>query len=239
MLIWTGFLLGLLGSLHCVGMCGPIVIALSSSKTDPVTFFLGRLSYSLGRIITYSFLGVIAGLIGMGLSLAGAQRWVSLVLGILILVSLFLPKRLTNFMYQNRLYAKLMDLIKVIWKKLTGSHSLGALLVIGILNGFLPCGFVWIALAGAIATGGVLNSSLYMAAFGLGTVPILVATSYAGNLLTMKFRHSMSKLIPVGIAVLGILFVLRGLSLGIPYISPKVVASETEKGTQVEMECCH
>ncbi len=215
-------MIGLVGSVHCVGMCGPIVLALpGQSIGSPVVYFLSRLLYNLGRVATYSFMGAVAGVIGKSISIGGYQQIVSIIMGVGILIAVLTPNKAINRLIKLPGVDSLKENIKSLWLKYFDNPSLRSLFIIGVLNGFLPCGFVYLGLAGAISTGGFASSILYMALFGLGTVPILIATSYAGKVLGIGIRRYINRLIPIGAVIIALLFILRGLSLGIPYISPK------------------
>ena len=226
----TAILLGLLGSFHCIGMCGPLVLAL------PVTgsFLTRRILHNLGRVFTYALFGLIFGIAGSRLYIAGLQQIVSITLGGLILVSVILPFNLRNkFLQATRLNMLLLKLKQGI-SKLYKSGSLKAVFGIGILNGFLPCGLVYVALTGAIVVGDALNSTLFMIFFGFGTIPSMVAISLTGKMITINFRDRLRKLIPALTLIIAILFILRGLNLGIPYISPKLNLNK-----QTEDVKCH
>jgi hypothetical protein len=211
----TALVLGTVGSLHCIGMCGPIVLALPQTESpDKWHYLSGRFIYNLGRVITYFFMGIIFGSIGKVISLAGFQSTLSIVLGILILVSLFLPLN------------KSLDFINtsLLWKKSLGKlfkkKSFSAMLGIGILNGFLPCGLVYTALAGAAATGDSMMGGMFMVAFGLGTIPALLVVSIVGRISRVNWSRIIRKALPVTAFVIGCLLILRGMNLGIPFISP-------------------
>ncbi len=120
-------------------------------------------------------------------------------------------------------------------------RSFQSLFFIGMLNGLLPCGLVYMAIAGAIGTGGVAEGSLYMILFGLGTIPMLLSISLAGNIMSIAVRKRINKLIPVLVVIVGVLFILRGLSLGIPYLSPpkQKIEQKFEKSLQSEAEELH
>jgi len=218
-IIIAGLTLGLMGSFHCIGMCGPIAIALPLSNENWFSKFVGALLYNIGRTITYGFLGLIFGIIGAGLSFAGFQKWVSITMGILMIVSVVFPGISRNINKGGGSFS-FMNKIKFYIGKLFKNRSKSSLFLIGLLNGFLPCGLVYMALAGALATADLKLSILFMIMFGLGTIPMLFAISIIGNLATNKMRKIINKLIPVIVVLIGIIFILRGLSLGIPYISP-------------------
>lgn len=228
-------MLGLVGSLHCAGMCGPIAIALPLNNQSWFARISGGLLYNTGRTITYGLLGAIFGLAGMGLALGGMQQWVSIILGTFMILAVIIPrlgaagKRMASF--TDRLTGQL----KKPFIKLFRMRTYSSLFIIGLLNGFLPCGLVYIALAGALVMSQVHEGALYMIFFGIGTIPMMLAISVAGNILSQKLRQKLSKVIPLFIILLGILFILRGLNLGIPYISPKL----SQEGDKATMECCH
>jgi uncharacterized protein len=240
--IFTGFVIGLLGSLHCIGMCGPIALALPAGKFKSMRFYFGRIYYNLGRVVTYSFFGLIFGIIGKNFAMAGLQSWVSIISGAGIIIIVLLPQRIkTSTLSKLQLY-RLTDKIKNAFGSLFKSGSLTAMFCIGILNGFLPCGFVYVGLAGALASGEVTTGILYMALFGLGTLPVMFAASVAGNYVSIGIRQKLTKVIPVLAILLAVIFILRGLSLGIPYISPKSekmhINGMMQDGEKKKPPCC-
>ncbi len=234
--LWTAFIIGLVGSLHCVGMCGPIVAALPVDTRSRWSMIAGRMLYNLGRVVTYALLGVLFGLVGRGFFMGGYQQVVSIVLGAAIIIAVLLPGRLTqqvlNTLGLNRAYGMLSRS----WGRLFKNSSKRSLFAIGILNGFLPCGFVYVGLAGAVSTGSIIEGAAYMALIGLGTIPILFALGIAGNFVGARVKRSFARALPVFAIVLGLLFVARGLNLGIPYISPKMKHNVVTE--QTETSCC-
>jgi sulfite exporter TauE/SafE len=108
--------------------------------------------------------------------------------------------------------------------------------IIGFLNGLLPCGLVYMAVFGAIALGQPLKGSVYMALFGIGTIPLMTTAIYLGNFLTNNIKQRILKVIPVVVVVIGLLFILRGLGLGIPYVSPSEKVAVEQVSSQYE---CH
>ncbi|MFZ5948646.1 MAG: sulfite exporter TauE/SafE family protein [Stygiobacter sp.] len=219
--VWTGFLVGLLGSFHCVGMCGPIALALPIFGEAKINLIIGRLLYNFGRIITYSVMGFLFGLLGNRVILFGLQQGLSITLGLFILVYVLIPKKFKAKLPELKFYKVVTNFIKINFAKLVSKKSSKSLFAIGLLNGLLPCGFVYVGIAGAISTGDAINGSIYMALFGLGTTPIMFLTSIIGKVLTFNLRSRINRLIPIFTFLLAILFILRGLNLGIPYISPK------------------
>jgi sulfite exporter TauE/SafE len=240
--VWTGFIVGLLGSLHCVGMCGPIVAALPQGDGGRSAFLVGRLLYNLGRVVTYSIIGLVFGLIGKSIFMAGYQQGLSIAIGVGIILAVVTPSRYSQGVIAGLGLGKLYGLISRLWGRLFRSSKKSSLFAIGLLNGFLPCGFVYVAIAGAVATGRAFKGSAYMALFGIGTIPILLAFSLAGNIIGQKFRRAFSRAVPVLAVSLALLFILRGLSLGIPILSPKMtydMASGTTKSSCCEQEASH
>ncbi len=218
MQLWTAFLLGFVGSAHCAGMCGPLALALPHWGRGRSSFLLGRLLYNFGRIITYALMGAAFGLLGQGVALAGLQRWVSLGLGALILIGVFVSPRFANKVPVTRGVNWLKATLGALFQR----RALPAMFGIGLLNGLLPCGLVYVACAAATATGDVLSGMRYMIAFGAGTLPLLLAISLLGTKLQFALRFKLQRLIPVSLALVGMLLLLRGMALGIPYLSPKL-----------------
>ena len=226
--------LGFLGSFHCVGMCGPIALALPVDHSHPAKRILGTLSYNLGRILTYGAMGALFGLLGKGFVMAGYQQWLSLGLGVAILVDVLWPK---SFSTSTPLLQPLYKVVAIIKQTLGGlfrKKSMESLLFIGLLNGLLPCGLVYMGVAGAIATGSPMQGALFMMAFGLGTAPAMLSATLLSGSITLQWRNNIRKAVPVVVSTMAILLILRGLSLGIPYISPEMSKTDCTKHT-----CCH
>ncbi len=236
MLFYSALLVGLLGSFHCVGMCGPIAFALPLKKRNLWHILLSRIFYNLGRIFTYALLGGIVGLAGRGLLLSSSQQWLSILIGLGILVFWLLPSSISHRFGFLQPFQKLNFWVKQKFSALFRQKSISSYLLVGLLNGFLPCGLVYLALAGAIATGEVVDGMLYMALFGLGTFPTMLVVSLLGNFVKPRFKSLIYKrLLPGFTILLAFLFILRGLNLGIPYISPEIHVHQSH----VEVECCH
>ena len=219
-ILFSALILGLMGSFHCAGMCGPIAIALPlHGNTVPQKIFGGTL-YNLGRTITYGIMGAVFGLLGQGLHLLGFQQKISVLMGAIMIISVLFPALFKNQYNMGKSWFSVVGKLKKTIAKMFAIRSFQSLFFIGMLNGLLPCGLVYMAIAGAIGTGGVVQGSLYMILFGLGTIPMLLGISLAGNVLSLTVRKQINKLIPVLVVIVGLLFILRGLSLGIPYLSP-------------------
>lgn len=220
--ITAGLVLGALGSFHCVGMCGPLALSLPLKGKNNAVRFFSSLLYNAGRVTTYSLLGALVGLIGHSIAFFGYQQWLSISLGVTILLALALSNYTRSaklsLPWLNHFFTGIRRQLGFLYKK---DHALVSYLI-GLLNGLLPCGLVYMAIAGAVATGSVGNSSLFMAAFGLGTLPVMWAISFFGNYLAAGIRLKIRKLYPYILAMMACLLILRGLGLGIPYVSPKI-----------------
>ncbi|WP_243732413.1 sulfite exporter TauE/SafE family protein [Pedobacter metabolipauper] len=214
-------MIGLLGSVHCVGMCGPLAFAVPSVKPGWVYVVFDKLTYQFGRIISYCLLGILAGLIGRQIWMAGFQQGVSIVSGILILAAACSRIFQLRTIKGNSLFLKPFNKLFNYALKHKANH-----IIIGIINGFLPCGFVYLALAGAINTEGVSHAVTYMFWFGMGTLPLMliatISVSFTGNL----FRRKINRIIPYMMLCLGIWFIFRGMELNIPYLSPAKASQE-------------
>ena len=223
----VAFFLGLLGSLHCAAMCGPLMLALPGRAAGPGRFLAGRVVYQLGRVLTYGLLGLAAGLVGKSLFLAGLQRWLSIVLGVAVLAGFLVSKKVAL----AAPVVRLVTILKTAMAAQLRRRDFSSLALLGLLNGLLPCGLVYVALAGAAARGGLWDAVLFMAAFGLGTLPLLLAISLSGKLLPVSLRLKLRGAIPAGVCALALLLILRGLELGIPYVSPALASG-------VPASCC-
>lgn len=218
-MIWTAFLLGFLGSFHCLGMCGPIALAISARDNAP--FLRNKIIYNLGRTLTYSILGAIIGMIGFSLALAGIQQWISIGMGVLILLMAFFYKRAERVITQSGLFGAVSKLKSSLGYFLKKGGS-AAFFASGVLNGLLPCGMVYIALIASLALQNPLNGAIYMFFFGIGTIPMLIAVMVSGKILSIKIRTRLTNALPYLAMFIGILFIVRGLGLGIHYVSPKL-----------------
>jgi sulfite exporter TauE/SafE len=209
LIFWTALSVGFLGSFHCAGMCGPIALALPGSNGSMLSLLTGRLAYNLGRGVTYSLLGIIVGLLGHSFSIRGWQSDLSIFSGVLIILFVLISnKRFLSF-----LNGKLVG-VSFFFKQKLGilmkRHSVGSLFAVGLLNGILPCGFVYLALAGAATTKGPMEGAVYMFLFGIGTLPIMLILALSGSFISLKARNFINKLSPVIAIALAIFLIHRG-----------------------------
>jgi hypothetical protein len=216
----TPLTIGLFGSFHCIGMCGPIVVTLPLKKHNLISKIIGTFLYNSGRVFTYTIIGILFGLLGRGISLAGFQQWTSILLGIAMIISVLFPFFFREKITIGNLFSGFASQLIISLKKLFTDRSYSSLLMIGILNGLLPCGLVYMAVAGAISSGGVFSGALFMMLFGIGTIPLLMLATLASDAISQRVRLKMQRVVPYFVFMLGILFILRGMSLGIPFVSP-------------------
>ena len=219
-IIIIAFTIGLTSSLHCVGMCGPIALSLGVESRNKVKFTLRNLTYQFGRITTYTILGALLGIIEESFSFVGFQNYLSILIGVMMIVMVMIPKFYENGATHLRPINALMIKIKITLGKYLIKKDSSSLYIIGLLNGLLPCGMVYASLTAAVGLGSIYKSALFMFFFGLGTLPLMFATVLFGNFLSVKQRQTILKVLPIITIILGVLFILRGLELDIPYISP-------------------
>jgi len=219
-MLYTAFIFGLISSFHCIGMCGPIAMMLPVDRTNQTKKVIQIITYHMGRLSAYAVMGLVFGLLGKGLFLAGIQQKLSILIGVLMIVVILMPNRLLAQYNYSKPVFKFISKIKSSLGKQFKNKSFKSLFTIGLLNGFLPCGMVYVALFGAIAMQSESFGVLYMILFGLGTVPMMSSVIYLNSFLTIPIRNKIQKTIPYVAVIIGVLFILRGLGLGIPYISP-------------------
>ena len=223
-------MMGLAGSLHCIGMCGPLALSLPVSHNNDLSRISGGLIYNSGRILSYTSMGLIFGSLGNFIIAAKWQSSLSIGLGIIIFLYLLMPKK--HFLRRSpfghfstgTILGKPFMLLRQQLGKLFQSRKLSSLLFIGVLNGFLPCGLVYLALTSSIFSASPINGGMFMLFFGLGTFPMMFATILMGNYLNQSIRQKIHKTVPALLFFMAVLLILRGMNLGIPFISPELGA---------------
>lgn len=228
-LILSAIALGFASGFHCIGMCGPIALSMGLTKKQATNFYLQNLTYQFGRIVTYSLLGAILGIVGEGFEMAGFQQYLTIIAGILLIIMALFSFGGKDFASRIPFLSKFLFSVKSNLGRLLQKADYRSRFTTGLLNGFLPCGMVYMALTASLAAGGVWQGASYMALFGLGTLPFMFAVVLAGNLMNQAFRIRILKAVPIIMIILGGLFILRGLELGIPYISPRAEAMTISK----------
>jgi sulfite exporter TauE/SafE len=230
--ILAAFMMGLLGSFHCIGMCGPLALSLPLTNDTAWAKISGSLLYNAGRIVTYSLFGLLFGLVGKSVAMFGFQQWLSVILGICIIVFIVLAKRISG-MGSNNFMLRSLNSLRASMGKLFLDKNYPSLFFIGLLNGLLPCGLVYMAAAGAVAVADIGQSVLFMAFFGLGTLPMMWSVAFFGNYVSISLRQKIRKAYPYMMMLMACLLIIRGMGLGIPYLSPAV-----DHGKKVVHSCC-
>ena len=219
-MLLTAFIFGLISSFHCIGMCGAIAMMLPVDRDNQAKKVTQILTYHIGRLMAYATIGLIFGLLGRGLYLAGFQQKMSIFIGVAMIVVILIPEKVFAKYNFSKPVFKLISKIKMTLGSQFKNKSYKSLFTIGLLNGFLLCGMVYVALFGAIAMQNEFYGVLYMILFGLGTVPMMSSVVYINSFLSIPMRNKIQKIIPFVAVIIGIMFIFRGLGLGIPYISP-------------------
>lgn len=228
-MILLAFTLGIMSSFHCVGMCGPIALALPIHGGNKGRQVAGLLAYNLGRVGTYALLGAGIGALSGAVMWVGYLRYLSIAAGALMLLYVLWPARLDSVLKVPAFWQRAVSRLKTSMAQYLRSRKLGGWAALGMLNGLLPCGLVYLALISSIATGSFLNGAAYMFTFGLGTLPAMMAVGFFKQWFSPTLRSRMRRLTPVLMAVAGIWLVGRGLLIEFPALS----------GTPTEIPLCH
>ena len=211
--ITAPLLLGLAGSLHCVGMCGPLLIALPLGNAEKRKILGQMLVYHSGRILVYVLLGLLFGLLGKGIAIAGFQKVLSLFAGILMISMALLTWRFERIVLSIPGVGLISEKVKSGIGKLIRSYPGRATFTMGMFNGLLPCGMVYAALAGAISTSESGMGALFMAVFGIGTLPLLLAVSVLGRSFSLSIKRKIMLAQPILLTLAGLILLQRGLHL--------------------------
>ncbi|MDC8005205.1 sulfite exporter TauE/SafE family protein [Aureisphaera galaxeae] len=229
---YSALIFGLLGSFHCVGMCGPIAFLLPIDRKNPTKRFFQILSYHSGRLLTYSLLGLAIGWVGSNLEWFGFQQQVSIAIGILMIAVILLPAKTFNKYNLSKPMYRFVGKIKSELGTRLKRKNPSTFFTLGFLNGLLPCGLVYMAIFGALALGNAWKGGLYMVLFGIGTIPLMTTAVYLGNFLSVKAKKRIVKWIPVAVVAIGVLFILRGMGWDIPFVSPSELVALEQVGTE-------
>lgn len=223
-MLYTAVIFGLISSFHCIGMCGPIAMMLPVDRNNQSKRILQLITYHLGRVIAYSSLGLLFGFLGKGFFLAGIQQQLSITMGVLMIVFVLVPEKVLAKYNFSKPVHQLISKVKSSLGKQFKNKSFKSFFTIGLLNGYLPCGMVYVALFGALAMPNLELSVLYMVLFGMGTIPMMSLVVLVTNFVSIPFRNYIQKAIPIIAICIGVLFIIRGLGLNIPYVSPSTMS---------------
>lgn len=229
--ILAGIAFGAMGSMHCLGMCGPLILALPNQSNSTAQHVFHSIIYHLGRATTYAVFGIFSGIISQSFELVGFQQVISIIAGVLVLLFAF-RSNILQFHFLDKFNSNISNFFS---KKIKTTQYANHHFALGLLNGFLPCGLVYIALATSLVYSSIYKSILFMFVFGLGNAPVLIALALLRYKVQAPFRQKINKSLFYISVVMGVLLILRGANLGIPLISPKL-AQQEEK---CSIECCH
>jgi len=221
----AGLTLGATGSLHCVGMCGPLSLALPTHHMSSFRKIISLLLYQIGRVVTYSIIGLLVGFVGRRIYIAGYQQLFSILLGsvVLILALFYFIKRNT---FHSPSFARIYNPIqKLVVRAINQADGPFGFLLMGMANGLLPCGMVYLAVAAALSFSELSETVSFMAMFGMGTLPAMLIVAFAGRMINIELRRTLRKIVPVFVVLTGMILILRGLNLGIPLLSPILPSS--------------
>jgi sulfite exporter TauE/SafE len=222
-MLYSALIFGFISSLHCVGMCGPIAMMLPIDQNNSFKKWSQIATYQIGRVVAYASLGLLFGLLGSGFFFAGFQQQLSVLVGFLMILIAIIPeKKLAQYNFSKPIY-KLISSVKTQLGLQFKNKSYKSLFLIGLFNGYLPCGMVYVALFGAMAMNHVFLGSLYMILFGFGTIPLMTVVVNLLKSTSFSFYAKFQKAIPIVIIFIGILFIVRGFGLNIPYLSPSAM----------------
>lgn len=223
----AGASLGLISSFHCVGMCGPLALSLPVQHLTKSLQLIAIILYNAGRVGTYTLLGLVLGLAGHQLFLSGWQQLFSILLGggmLLFSVQHVVLKKLWQPKWMLRFHFTIQSLMG----KWLASKYLTGYFVLGLANGLLPCGMVYLAIAGALSTSQVMESTSFMLAFGVATLPAMLAMGILSIRINLTARRAIRRMMPIIVTAVAILLIVRGLQLGIPFLSPVMAASPVQ-----------
>lgn len=214
-LLLSSFILGIGGSLHCLGMCGPLALSVPYN-TGGYAKWLRTGSFYFAKALAYGSMGALSGLFGKGFFLMNWQQGLSIAAGIFILLWVCFPvfkPGAGNYLFRKQ--------FGQLYQKMQIQPKMHHYIFLGFMNGFLPCGLVYTALAAATVSGSAWNGFLYMFLFGIGTAPALMTLVMLKNKMSFRFRQRLKPVSLVLSISIGLLLIIRGLNLGIPYVSPE------------------
>ena len=222
--------MGLMSSFHCIGMCGPIALALPVQKGNSWQIFAGLSVYNIGRAISYAMLGAVIGSVSSSLVWIGYLRYLSVLAGILMLAYVFWPSKQDRYFHPPKFWQQAVNKVKKGMSEMLRSRKLHGWFMLGMLNGLLPCGMVYLALISSVTTGSISGGGTFMLLFGIGTLPMMMAVGFFKNWFTPVLRTRIRKLTPVMLVVAGIWLVGRGIFIQYPSIG---------SGSSAQITICH
>jgi len=226
----AALIIGFTGSLHCVGMCGPLamIVPLRGHKWAAI------ITYHLSRISVYALLGFAFGSLGAQLVILESGQRFTLILGSALLLFFVVPAIFPRWGFSSKVSGLAIGFYGKLSKPAMQSKSFLSVAVLGAINGLLPCGLVYVALAGAVSSGSGLSGALFMLAIGLGTFPATITIMSLRNYINPYIQRFSRFAVPVVAGALAVMLIARGLNLDIPFLSPKVEKVSTSGGEVCE-----
>jgi hypothetical protein len=203
---------------HCIGMCGGFVMAYSSTKIDASMSKGAQLvrhsAYNLGRVSSYALLGMFFGAIGALFTISMEMRGMLFILaGLLMIITALSMLGLSKLLHLLEHSFSSFSLFKILFSRLIKNKSISSFFALGMMNGFFPCGFVFFFAAKAASSASIIDGGLIMAAFGLATVPTLLALGQSVNFMReIAFRQTMNRIAAVSIGMYGLFSLYKGLA---------------------------
>ncbi len=212
-MVLTALIMGLTGSLHCVGMCSPLAMAVGNMSART---FLNRIIYNAGRIVTYGLLGLAIAGVGLAFPVSKFQNLVSILLGIILLLAgTGLMK--VNIPILSRAIGTLTFTLKNIFTRFLNRKNFGSVFLLGTLNGILPCGLVWIALTYSFTLQSAMEGFSFMILFGIGTLPVMLGFTSVITQLLKRFNFNFRRITSAMLILSGILLIVRVFIVHLPH----------------------
>ncbi|MEX1239138.1 MAG: sulfite exporter TauE/SafE family protein [Cyclobacteriaceae bacterium] len=212
----TALLIGFAGSFHCLGMCSPLAMAVTSMK--PSALF-NRFLYNTGRITTYALMGSIVSGAGFLLPFHKFQNIISIALGLALLVIGFGGLRKITIPGLTSLMQKLSSRLKALFGRQLKHKSMGAIVILGALNGLLPCGLTFIALTWCLTLKGPLDGFNFMLLFGAGTLPVMLGVTGILPVLINRFNWNLQRVTTAVLIFSGCILIARVFIIHLPHAS--------------------
>lgn len=221
----TALIIGLAGSLHCLGMCSPLAFAVTNFRRP---YFTNRLIYNGGRILCYGLLGMFFSTFGSLFRLSGFQNALTLTLGCALIVLGIAGTRYFRIPFLTPLVQKITASIKSLFAEFLQRKTTVSVAFLGALNGLLPCGLTYVALTYCLTLGSPIAGFAFMLVFGAGTLPVMLGLTSGMQFLTNRFHFSLGNFTTIAMIVLGALLMSRGM-----YVHSHVVRDQHPAGSIV------
>ena len=214
------FTAGVLGSIHCVGMCGGFPIAVSSvPKKCRISKVSSHLLYNIGRVFTYAFLGILAGYLGLRIERLGTFLGGQVILSSLAgTFMIYFGLQIAGLIGEKNIpgFTPFYNLLKKIMATFLTQGKFSGSFYLGIFNGFLPCPLVYGFLLAAAASGSPIRGALVMLSFGFGTIPAMLTLGGLGEFITPRIKARLSRFPGYLVLIFGLITLARGI---LPYLS--------------------